>query len=55
MTGEKMNKIYAQVCLNEKPELKTEEEKRFYNNLIKEMQATEKESSKPINWAIPSE
>ncbi|MGN0457445.1 MAG: hypothetical protein ACI4IL_00545 [Eubacterium sp.] len=55
MTGERMNQIYLQACLNENPNLKNEEEKEFYNNLIQEMQAAEKESEKPIEWVIPSE
>ncbi len=55
MTGERMNQIYLQACLNENPNLKNEEEKEFYNNLIQEMQAAEKESGKPIEWVIPSE
>lgn len=55
MTGERMNKIYAQICLNEKPDLKTDEERRFYNSLVKEMRAEEKASPKRIQWAIPSE
>ena len=51
MTGEKMNKIYAQICLNEKPILKTEQERAFYNRLKAEMQ----KEKKTAEWAIPSE
>lgn len=51
MTGEKMNKIYAQICLNETPDLKTAEEKEFYNKLLKEM----REEKNAVEWAIPAE
>ena len=54
MTGEKMNKIYAQILLNEKPELKTAEEKEFYSKLLKEIRGAEK-GKKAIEWAIPAE
>ena len=53
MTGERMNKIYAQVCMNIEPTLESEEEREFYNLLKKEIE--EKEAGKPIEWAIPAE
>lgn len=55
MTGERMTKLYVAACLGRKPELKTDEEKKFYNNLVKEMKETERKEGKPVQWAIPSE
>ncbi len=55
MTGERMNKLYVQVVLGGIPEFQDEEEKEFYESLVKEIGETERNSDKPIQWWIPSE
>lgn len=49
MTGEEMNRIYVMVCLGKVPVLDTQEKRKFYESLVKEM------SGKNKQWAIPSE
>lgn len=55
MTGERMNKFYVQAVLGVTPEFLDEEEKGFYESLVKGMEETKKNSDKPIQWWIPSE
>lgn len=55
MTGERMIKLYVQAGLGLTPEFLDEEEKEFYESLVKEMEETEKKSDKPIQWWISSE
>lgn len=55
MSGERMNQIYVMVCLGQVPQLKDEEERTFYNNLVKEMAEKKQKSEEPIQWVIPSE
>ena len=54
MTGKRMIQIYCMTGLDAKPNLKTQEEKDFYNKLLKEMKEEEK-NGKPIIWDVPSE
>ena len=55
MTGERMNKLYIQAVLGHIPDFQDEEEKEFYEGLVKEMEEAEKNSDKPIQWWVPSE
>jgi polyhydroxyalkanoate synthesis regulator phasin len=55
MTGERMTKLYVAACLGRKPEFKTEEEKRFYDDLVKEIEESEATTGEFVHWVIPSE
>ena len=55
MSGERMTKIYVQVCLGQKPKLETEEEKQFYKELVAEMREAKKNNNDSVGWEIPSE
>ena len=55
MTGERMMQIYCMTGLDAEPDLQTQEEIDFYNNLIKEMKEEGSKNGKPKEWYVPSE
>ena len=54
MTGERMIKLYIEAIAGKIPDFQDEEEKNFYESLVKEMKETEEKTDKPIQWWIPS-
>ena len=54
MTGERMNQIYCMTGLNAEPDLRTQEEKDFYDKLIKDMEKQNKENPGGV-WYVPGE